>query len=144
MASRPIRRKRFKILDQLGIEEIADIYIEEATGVRPLMTLLFEPERGGQAPGAMVFYQWLDARGLRGEWRKWVEIKTEIMHDQAFEMGLANIDRTTSLAAMRETQRKMDEQSSYGGHGVEPTPESQECSENARELLLGYGASVRG
>jgi hypothetical protein len=47
MASRPIRRKRFKILDQLGVEEIADIYIEEATGVRQLMALLFEPERGG-------------------------------------------------------------------------------------------------
>ena len=110
MASRPIRRKRFKILDQLGVEEIADIYIEEATGVRQLMALLFEPERGGQAPGAMVFYQWLDARGLRDEWRKWVSIKTEIMHDRAYEMGLVNMDSATSLAAMRDTRRKMDEQ----------------------------------
>jgi hypothetical protein len=110
MASRPIRRKRFKILDQLGVEEIADIYIEEVTGVRQLMALLFEPERGGQAPGAMVFYQWLDARGLRDEWRKWVSIKTEIMHDRAYEMGLVNMDSATSLAAMRDTRRKMDEQ----------------------------------
>ena len=56
----------------------------------------------------MVFYQWLDARGLRDEWRKWVGIKTEIMHDRAYEMGLVNMDSATSLAAMRDTRRKMD------------------------------------
>ena len=111
MASRPIRRKRFKILDQLGVEEIADIYIEEATGVRHLMTLLFEPERGGQAPGAMVFYQWLDARGLRDEWRKWVSIKTEIENDRALEIALAGVDMVDrNPTSFRETRRKMDEQ----------------------------------
>jgi hypothetical protein len=111
MASRPIRRKRFNILDQMGVEEIADIYIEEATGVRQLMALLFEPERGGQAPGAMVFYQWLDTRGLRDEWKKWVGIKTDIENDRALEIALAGVDMVDrNPSSFHETRRKMDEQ----------------------------------
>ena len=75
MASRPLRRNRFKILDEMGLDEICEIYCEKADGVRHLMTLVFEPAHEGRKPGASDFYAWLDARGYRDEWSRTVEIK---------------------------------------------------------------------
>ena len=37
MPSRPIRRKRFKILDKMGLDEISELYCEKASGVRHLL-----------------------------------------------------------------------------------------------------------
>lgn len=92
MPSRPIRRKRFKLLDELGLDEICDIYFEKADGVRHLMALIFEPTHGGRKPGASDFYAWLDARGYRDEWRRTVEIKPEMLADQALEIGILAMD----------------------------------------------------
>jgi len=92
MPSRPIQRKRFKLLDELGLDEICDIYFEKADGVRHLMTLIFEPTHGGRKPGASDFYAWLDARGYRDEWRRTVEIKPLMLEDQAMEIGILAMD----------------------------------------------------
>ena len=45
MASRPIRRERFKLLDELGLDAICELYYEEAISVRHLMSLIFKPSR---------------------------------------------------------------------------------------------------
>ena len=92
MPSRPIRRKRFNILDELGLDEICEIYCEKADGVRHLMTLIFEPAHEGRKPGASDFYAWLDARGYRDEWRRTVKIKPEMLADQALEIGILAMD----------------------------------------------------
>ena len=92
MPSRPIRRKRFKILDELGLDEICEMYYEKADGVRHLMTLIFEPAHEGRKPGASDFYAWLDARGYRDEWRRTVRIKPLILEDEALEYGILAMD----------------------------------------------------
>jgi len=92
MASRPIRRKRFNILDDLGLDEICEIYFEKASGIRHLMTLIFEPVHEGRKPGASDFYAWLDQRGYRDEWRRTVEIKPLMLEDQAMEYGILAMD----------------------------------------------------
>ena len=89
---RQIRRKRFKILDELGLDEICDIYFEKADGVRHLMALIFEPAHGGRKPGAADFYAWLDARGYRDEWSRTVKIKPLMLEDQAMEYGILAMD----------------------------------------------------
>ena len=97
MPSRPIRRKRFKLLDELGLDEICDIYFEKADGVRHLMALIFEPTHGGRKPGASDFYAWLDARGYRDEWRRTVEIKPLMLEDQAMEIGILAMDNPSLM-----------------------------------------------
>jgi hypothetical protein len=92
MPSRRIRRKRFKILDELGLDEISELYYEKASGVRDLMTLIFEPAQEGRKPGAADFYAWLDARGYRGEWKRTVQIKPEMLADEALEYGILAMD----------------------------------------------------
>jgi hypothetical protein len=92
MASRPMRRERFKILDKMGLDEISELYCEKASGVRHLMTLIFEPTHEGRKPGAADFYAWLDARGYRDEWRRTVEIKPLMLEDQAMEYGIMAMD----------------------------------------------------
>ena len=92
MASRKIRRQRFKLLDELGLDAISDIYFEKASGIRDLMTLIFEPTHGGRKPGASDFYAWIDARGHRDEWRRTVEIKPLMLEDQAMEIGILAMD----------------------------------------------------
>jgi hypothetical protein len=92
MASRRIRHQRFKLLDEMGLDEICDIYFEQASGVRDLMARIFEPTHGGHKPGAADFYAWLDARGYRDEWRRTVEIKPLMLEDQAMEYGILAMD----------------------------------------------------
>ena len=92
MPSRPIRRERFKILDEMGLDEICEIYCEKADGVRHLMTLVFEPAHEGRKPGASDFYAWLDARGYRDEWSRTVKIKPLMLEDQAMEYGILAMD----------------------------------------------------
>ena len=92
MANRKIRRERFKILDELGLDEICDLYCEKASGVRDLMARIFEPTHGGRKPEAADFYAWLDARGYRAEWRRTVEIKPLILADEALEYGILAMD----------------------------------------------------
>jgi len=89
---RQIRHERFKILDKLGLDEICEMYCEKASGVRHLMTLIFEPTHGGRKPGASDFYAWLDARGYRDEWRRTVEIKPLILEEEAMEYGILAMD----------------------------------------------------
>jgi hypothetical protein len=89
---RQIRRERFKILDEMGLDEICEMYCEKASGVRHLMTLIFEPTHGGRKPGASDFYAWLDARGYRDEWRRTVEIKPLILEEEAMEYGILAMD----------------------------------------------------
>ena len=97
MASRPIRRKRFNILDDLGLDEICEIYCEKADGVRHLMALIFEPVHEGRKPGASDFYAWLDARGYRSEWERTVEIKPLILADEAMEIGILALDNPSLM-----------------------------------------------
>jgi len=97
MPSRPIRRERFKLLDDLGLDEISELYCEKASGVRHLMTLIFEPTHEGRKPGASDFYAWLDARGYRDEWRRTVEIKPLILADEAMEIGILALDNPSLM-----------------------------------------------
>ena len=94
---RQIRRERFKILDKLGLDEICEMYCEKASGVRHLMTLIFEPTHEGRKPGASDFYAWLDQRGYRDEWRRTVEIKPLMLEDQAMEIGILALDNPSLM-----------------------------------------------
>jgi len=76
----------------MGLDEICDIYFEQASGVRDLMTLIFEPTHEGRKPGAADFYAWLDARGYRSEWQRTVQIKPEMLADEAMEYGILAMD----------------------------------------------------
>ena len=105
---RQIRRDRFADLDKIGFDELVDLYIEEASGVRELMQIVFEPSRPGQKPGASDFYAWLDARGLRDEWTKWVEIKVCIKEDEALEYGMLAMDNPRLMpGAKSEVSRRL-------------------------------------
>ena len=94
MTSLELRKKRFGILDRLGLTEIAERYMQ-ANSVGELMGTLFEPERNGSRAGAVHFYRWLDVRGLRAEWDRWVEIKQEVLAD---EQAHGILDRPISAA----------------------------------------------
>ena len=71
-----IKFKRFAVLDDLGFDEVARIYLEECRTIRSLMARLFEPEaRKGGHPGSSFFYAWLDARGFRESWSNNIALK---------------------------------------------------------------------
>ena len=78
MASRPIRRQRWAILDDLGVEEIAEIYWEKVRSVKELCHYLFEQTEEGTKPGSKEFYDWIDSRGHRAYWTQTVSIKKEM------------------------------------------------------------------
>ena len=81
MSSLEVRKKRYGILDRLGLDEIAERYMT-VSSVGELMGTLFEPERDGRRAGAVHFYRWLDVRDLRREWDQWVSIKQEVLADE--------------------------------------------------------------
>jgi len=85
MASRPIRRRRFALLDQIGIEEVSEFYIEECSGVRDLCHKLFEVTKEGTRPGNQDFYAWIEARGHSEFWKTTVWAKQEIEKEKVFE-----------------------------------------------------------
>ena len=67
MASRKVRAKRFNLLQDLGFDFVANLYLDLG-GVRQLMNELFDPHRGGKQVNTAHFYYWLDKGNHRDKW----------------------------------------------------------------------------
>ena len=78
MASRKVRAKRFKQLQQLGFDHVANLYLDLG-GVRQLMNELFDPHRGGKQVNTGDFYYWLDKGNHR---EKWITVQHQRLKDR--------------------------------------------------------------
>ena len=81
MASRKVRTKRFKVLQDLGFDFVANLYLELG-GVRQLMNELFDPQRGGEKVSTPDFYYWLDKGNHR---EKWLRVQQQRLEDRLYE-----------------------------------------------------------
>tara|TARA_R110000824_G_scaffold57552_3_gene156461 strand:+ start:857 stop:1186 length:330 start_codon:yes stop_codon:yes gene_type:complete len=81
MASRKVRTKRFKVLQDLGFDFVANLYLDLG-GVRQLMNELFDPQRGGEKVGTGDFYYWLDKGNHR---EKWLTVQHQRLKDRFYE-----------------------------------------------------------
>ena len=79
MASRKIRRERFRILDELGINAVCQMYVEGGP-VKELCQGLFDPSKYGM-PGNNLLYAWLNKRGFRHVWDFAVRYKRKAHED---------------------------------------------------------------
>tara|TARA_R100001443_G_scaffold76357_1_gene83845 strand:- start:114 stop:452 length:339 start_codon:yes stop_codon:yes gene_type:complete len=80
MASRPIRQKRFRLLDDIGIGEVCRLYVEEQMSVPKLCQHLFEPSKHGKV-GVSIFYDWIKKREHRSAWDLAVQMKRELREE---------------------------------------------------------------
>lgn len=80
MASRPIRQKRFRLLDDIGIGEVCHLYVEEQMSVPKLCQYLFEPSKHGNV-GVSIFYDWLKKREHQSAWDHAVQMKRQLRED---------------------------------------------------------------
>ena len=55
MVSTPVTRERFRILDELGIEKLMELYVDEVGTVRGLVGRLFKSHTKGGQPGVAEF-----------------------------------------------------------------------------------------
>ena len=94
MASQPITRHRFQILDELGIDEVVRIYIEECRTVHQLMERLFPPREDGEKPGANAFYLWLSERDHKERWREAKSLRGSLAADEAVGIALDTTEQT--------------------------------------------------
>ncbi len=112
MASRPIRRQRWAILDDLGVEEIAEIYWEKVRSVKELCHYLFEQTEEGTKPGSKEFYDWINYNGHREYWRQTVSIKKEMERDRVLDFAVAHMDQLdrgdVTKAEVEEARRAID------------------------------------
>ena len=81
MASRKVRAKRFNLLQDLGFDFVANLYLDLG-GVRQLMNELFDPHRGGKQVNTGDFYYWLDNGNHR---EKWLTVQHQRLKDRLYE-----------------------------------------------------------
>ena len=81
MASRKVRAKRFNLLQDLGFDFVANLYLDLG-GVRQLMNELFDPHRGGKQVNTGDFYYWLDKGNHR---EKWLTVQHQRLKDRLYE-----------------------------------------------------------
>ena len=81
MASRKVRAKRFNLLQDLGFDFVANLYLDLG-GVRQLMNELFDPHRSGQQVNTADFYYWLDKGNHR---EKWLTVQHQRLKDRLYE-----------------------------------------------------------
>ena len=81
MASRKVRAKRFNLLQDLGFDFVANLYLDLG-GVRQLMNELFDPHRGGKQVNTGDFYYWLDKGNHR---EKWIAVQHQRLKDRLYE-----------------------------------------------------------
>jgi len=97
----PIRAERFEILDGLGFEHIARLYVENHRTVHSLVRSVFTPREEGEVPGAGDFYAWLKARGLETEWREAVRVKGALAADESVEVAMQATPKTASADRLK-------------------------------------------
>ena len=56
MTARKVRKRRFRILDELGLMEIVRMHIEGCRSVRELCQHILGPAADGQRVGTILFY----------------------------------------------------------------------------------------
>ena len=92
MASRPIKRERFALLDNLGINSLCQLYVE-GMSVKALCEFVFDWSKHGK-PGVNILYKWIDERGFRHVWDFAVRYKRKL-HKEALsqvELEVPDID----------------------------------------------------
>jgi hypothetical protein len=82
MTARKVRRRRFRILDELGLMEIVRMYLEECRSVRQLCQHIFGPAHDGRRVGTSLFYEWLDDRKLRHEWESAISFRRQLLEKE--------------------------------------------------------------
>ena len=100
MASTPVRRARFKVLDGLGIDRVIELYVDEVGTVRGLCQSLFKPHTKG-TPGVTEFYAWLKERGYQEEWREAKRLKGSVAADTAVDLAMAADESTVRSAKLK-------------------------------------------
>lgn len=106
MASTPIKAERFAILDGLGFEQIARLYLERHRTVRSLVRAIFPPREENETPGVGDFYAWLRARGLEDDWREIVRLRAGLAADEAVETAMSTTPSTVAADRLKsETLR---------------------------------------
>ena len=81
MASRRLRRRRMKLLDDLGFGEVSRLYVEEAGSIRALCEMLFQPRRPGEKVGVSAFYDWVNTNGYRPIWAETVRLRKKFLEN---------------------------------------------------------------
>ena len=73
MASRGIRGRRMRMLNDLGFGEVSRIYVEEAGSVRALCKMIFTPRYEGEEVGCSSFYDWLKRNNYQEIWKETIK-----------------------------------------------------------------------
>ena len=81
MASRAIRGRRMRMLNDLGFGEISRIYVTEAGSVRKLCQMLFEPRYEGEEVGCSSFYDWLRKNNYQEIWKETVKVREMLLKE---------------------------------------------------------------
>lgn len=81
MASRGIRRRRMKQLDDMGFGLISQIYVEDSGSVRKLCQDIFEPRKPNETVGTSAFYSWLEKRKYKRLWKLTLKLREDLLKE---------------------------------------------------------------
>ena len=81
MASRRIRRRRMRQLDEMGFSLISQIYVENAGSVRKLCQDIFEPRKSNETVGVSAFYSWLEKRKYQKLWKLTLKLREDLLKE---------------------------------------------------------------
>ena len=81
MASRGIRRRRMKQLDDMGFGLISQIYVEDSGSVRKLCQDIFEPRKPNETVGVTAFYSWLQKRKYQKLWKLTLQLREDMLKE---------------------------------------------------------------
>ena len=110
MASRAIRGRRVRLLDNLGFSEVSRIYCEEAGSIRKLCEMLFTPRYEGEQVGVSCFYDWLKVNNYQEIWKESVRLRERLLKEATvqlppdFEWPMWRVTAVLEVCARRVTE----------------------------------------